>query len=61
MTNLKTLDDLVALAERYAEHNMQTSGTQPVTLFLLNSDGLSLLKSSSLAGEAGKEYFAAVG
>jgi hypothetical protein len=36
---LKTLDDLLAQAEHYANHSMRNIGRVPLTLFLIGADG----------------------
>jgi hypothetical protein len=56
LANLKNLDDLLAFAERYAEHNMRTTGSLPVTLLMLTPGGLGLFGKDSLAKESKDEF-----
>jgi hypothetical protein len=56
LANLKNLDDLLALAERYAEHHMRTIGSLPVTLLMLTSGGLAMIGKDSLAKVSKDEF-----
>lgn len=55
---LKTLDDLLAQAEHYANHSMRNMGRLPPTLFLIGSDGPLMFMPESLEDGAAKDDFA---
>jgi len=56
---LKTLDDLLAQAEHYANYSMRNIGRVPLTLFLIGADGPVLFIPESLADDRAKGDFAA--
>ena len=55
---LKTLDDLLAQAEHYANYSMRNMGRVPPTLFLIGADGPVLFMPENLADERAKDDFA---
>jgi hypothetical protein len=55
---LKTLDDLLAQAEHYAEFCMRNSGKMSPTLFLIGADGPLMFVPASLADANEKDAFA---
>jgi len=55
---LKTLDDLLAQAEHYAEYCMRGTGRVTPTLFLIGPDGPLMFVPDSLADEQAKDDFA---
>jgi len=55
---LKTLDDLLAQAEHYANYSMRNMGRVPPTLFLIGADGPVLFIPESLADDRAKDDFA---
>ena len=55
---LKTLDDLLAQAEHYANYSMRNMGRVPPTLFLIGADGPVLFIPENLADERAKDDFA---
>ena len=55
---LKTLDDLLAQAEHYANHFMRNIGHLPPALFLIGPSGPLMFVSESLAGDSAKDEFA---
>ena len=55
---LKTLDDLLAQAEHYAEFCMRNSGKTAPTLFLIGADGPLMFVPASLADADEKDDFA---
>jgi len=56
---LKTLDDLLAQAEHYANYSMRNLGRVPPTLFLIGADGPVLFIPENLADDRAKDNFAA--
>jgi hypothetical protein len=57
--NPKTLDDLLARAEHFAEYSMRNSGRMPPTLFLIGADGKSaMLIPENMDDEKAKDDFA---
>lgn len=56
---LKTLDDLLAQAEHYANYSMRNMGRVPPTLFLIGADGLVLFMPENMADDRAKDDFAA--
>ena len=56
---LKTLDDLLALAEHYANYSMRNIGRVPPTLFLIGADGPVIFIPENMADERAKDDFAA--
>ena len=56
---LKTLDDLLAQAEHYANYSMRDSGRGPPTLFLIGADGPVMFVPESMADDSAKDDFAA--
>ena len=57
-SQLKTLDDLLAQAEHYANYSMRNSGRMPPTLFLIGPDGPLMFVPESLADDRAKDDFA---
>jgi hypothetical protein len=55
---LKTLDDLLAQAEHYANFCMRNSGKMAPTLFMIGADGPMMFVPASLADESEKDAFA---
>ena len=55
---LKTLDDLLAQAEHYANYSMRNMGRVPPTLFLIGADGPVLFIPESMADDRAKDDFA---
>jgi hypothetical protein len=55
---LKTLDDLLAQAEHYADYSMRNSGRVPPTLFLIGADGPAIFMPDNLADDSAKDDFA---
>ena len=55
---LKTLDDLLAQAEHYANHSMRNIGRVPPTLFLIGADGPVLFIPENMADDSAKDDFA---
>ena len=55
---LKTLDDLLAQAEHYANYSMRNMGRVPPTLFLIGADGPLMFMPESLADDSAKDDFA---
>jgi hypothetical protein len=55
---LKTLDDLLAQAEHYANHSMRNIGRVPPTLFLIGADGPVLFIPENMADDRAKDDFA---
>ena len=55
---LKTLDDLLAQAEHYANYSMRNMGRVPPTLFLIGADGPVLFIPENMADERAKDDFA---
>jgi hypothetical protein len=55
---LKTLDDLLAQAEHYANYSMRNIGRVPPTLFLIGADGPVIFIPENLADERAKDDFA---
>lgn len=55
---LKTLDDLLAQAEHYANYSMRNMGRVPPTLFLIGAEGPVLFIPENLADERAKDDFA---
>lgn len=55
---LRTLDDLLAQAEHYANYCMRNTGRVTPALFLLGPDGPLMLVPESLADESAKDDFA---
>ena len=56
---LKTIDDLLAQAEHYANYSMLNMGRVPPTLFLVGADGPVLFIPENLADDRAKDDFAA--
>jgi hypothetical protein len=56
---LKTLDDLLAQAEHYANYSMRNIGRVPPTLFLIGADGPVIFIPENMADERAKDDFAA--
>jgi len=56
---LKTLDDLLAQAEHYANYSMRNMGRVPPTLFLIGADGPVIFIPENLADDRAKDDFAA--
>ena len=56
-TQLKTLDDLLAQAEHYAEFCMRSSGKMAPTLFVIGADGPLMVAASSMDGVEKKDAF----
>jgi len=56
-TQLKTLDDLLAQAEHYAEFCMRSSGKMAPTLFVIGADGPLMVAASSMDGADEKDAF----
>ena len=56
-TQLKTLDDLLAQAEHYAEFCMRSSGKMAPTLFVIGADGPLMVAASSMDGVEEKDAF----
>ena len=54
-TQLKTLDDLLAQAEHYAEFCMRSSGKMAPTLFVIGADGPLMVAASSMDGVEEKD------
>ena len=57
-SKLKTLDDLLAQAEHYANYSMRNMGRMPPTLFLIGADGPLMLMPESLPDDGAKDDFA---
>lgn len=55
---LKTLDDLLAQAEHYANFCMRGTGSVPPTLFLIGADGPAMFIPENLADDGAKDDFA---
>jgi hypothetical protein len=55
---LKTLDDLLAQAEHYANYSMRNMGRVPPTLFLIGADGPAMFIPENLADDGAKDDFA---
>jgi hypothetical protein len=55
---LKTLDDLLAQAEHYANYSMRNMGRVPPTLFLIGADGPVLFMPENMADDRAKDDFA---
>jgi len=55
---LKTLDDLLAQAEHYANYSMRNMGRVPPTLFLIGADGPVLFIPENMAEDSAKDDFA---
>ncbi len=55
---LKTLDDLLAQAEHYANYSMRNLGRVPPTLFLIGADGPAMFMPKNMADDAAKDDFA---
>ena len=55
---LKTLDDLLAQAEHYANYSMRNMGRVPPTLFLIGADGPVLFIPENMADDRAKDDFA---
>jgi len=55
---LKTLDDLLAQAEHYANYSMRNMGRVPPTLFLIGADGPVMFVPESMADDSAKDDFA---
>ena len=56
---LKTLDDLLAQAEHYANYSMRNIGRVPPTLFLIGADSPVIFIPENMADERAKDDFAA--
>ena len=54
---LKTLDDLLAQAEHYANYSMRNKGRVPPTLFLIGADGPVLFIPENMAEDSAKDDF----
>ena len=55
---LKTLDELLAQAEHYANYSMRNMGRVPPTLFLIGADGPVLFIPENMADDRAKDDFA---
>jgi len=55
---LKTLDDLLAQAEHYANYSMRNMGRVPPTLFLIGADGPVMFIPQNMADDRAKDDFA---
>ena len=55
---LKTLDDLLAQAEHYANYSMRNMGRVPPTLFLIGADGPVMFIPENMADDRAKDDFA---
>jgi hypothetical protein len=55
---LKTLDDLLAQAEHYANYCMRNMGRVPPTLFLIGADGPVMFVPENMADDGAKDDFA---
>src|ERR1039458_6530124 len=55
---LKTLDDLLAQAEHYANYSMRNMGRVPPTLFLIGADGPAMFVPEHLGDDEAKDEFA---
>ena len=55
---LKTLDELLAQAENYANFSMHNMGRVPPTLFLIGADGPLIFIPQNMADDGAKDDFA---
>jgi hypothetical protein len=55
---LRTLDDLIAQAEHYANYSMRNIGRVPPALFLLGADGPVMFLPENMADDSAKDDFA---